>query len=102
MEQAGKVAKEKVEPEQKDAGMRFAGVGIGPQPRAVGSLAHLCQIRRGVVADEEEAGEMMAGRSPGVGEQVGEEREHRYRGGEPEGKAGPRPPPGGQLWGRPG
>ena len=32
MEQGGKVAEEEVETEQKDAGVWFARVGIGPQP----------------------------------------------------------------------
>src|SRR5207248_11042126 len=102
MEQGGKVTEEEVETEQEDAGVWFARVWIGPQPRALRALSHLCQVGRGVVGDEEEAGEMMAGRRPDIRQYIWQQGERRDGCGEAEGKAWPPPPAGGRPAGLPG
>src|SRR5438874_3613335 len=74
MQQARQLAEQQVEAEQKDAAVRLAGVGVVPQPGSLRALAHLRQVGGGVVGDEEETGEVMTGRRPQVGEQVGNQR----------------------------
>ena len=75
MQECRQVAEQQVEAKKEHAPMRLAGVGVVPEPRSIRALAHLGEVGGGVVGDEEEAGEVVAGRGPGVGEQVGEERE---------------------------
>ena len=41
MQEGGQVTEEEIEAEEEDPTVRFAGVGIGPQPRARRTLAHL-------------------------------------------------------------
>jgi len=101
MKQRGQMAEQQIETEQKDATMRLARVGIGPEPGAVRTLPHLREVSCGVVGDEEEAGEMMARRRPGVGQQIRQKRERRDGRSEAEGKGEPRSPAGGRAWTRP-
>ncbi len=69
------VAEQQIEPEQEHPTVGFAGVGVGPEPGAIGSLAHLGQVGGRVIGDEEESGEVLPGRSPCIGQQIGEHRD---------------------------
>ena len=87
VEQRGEMPEDDPEHEEVGGRARLRGVPVLPGPRAFPALAHLGEVRVGVVAEIKEAHEDVAGRLDGVGIEVGHRRDDREREAREQGKA---------------